>query len=33
VVLLSKVFDLAKEAGGFRELKQLVDRLAGMERK
>jgi hypothetical protein len=30
VVLLSKVFDLATEVGGFGELKQLVDRLAGI---
>jgi hypothetical protein len=33
VELLGKVFDLATEVGGFGELKQLVDRLAGIEKK
>jgi hypothetical protein len=32
VELLGKVFDLAKECGGFGELKLLVDRLAGLEK-
>jgi hypothetical protein len=32
VEVLGKVFDLAKECGGFTELKLLVDRLASMEK-
>jgi stage V sporulation protein SpoVS len=33
VEVLGKVFDLAKECGGFGSLKQIIDRLAGMEQR